>query len=89
MISLLCTQTIDFSDLTDADLAVFKKHDLVNPHPRVGRGKLNPAQPSLQAPLMEADVEGQEGYLASEHVPGKKLCVRGRCVCVCVCVCDV
>ena len=33
-------ETVDFSDLTDADRARFKAHDVINPHPRVGLAKV-------------------------------------------------
>lgn len=60
-------QTIDFSDLTDADAAAFKKHDVINPHPRVGRGKVTPASPSVQT-AWEVDVESGGGAASSAPV---------------------
>ena len=56
-----CAQTVDFSDLTDSDKAVFKRHDIINPHPLIGVAKTAafgrrniPTAPIAAAP---ADVE--------------------------------
>lgn len=35
--------TIDFSDLTDSDVAVFRKHDIINPHPKIGLARVQGA----------------------------------------------
>lgn len=45
-------QTVDFSDLTDADVAAFKKHDLINHHPSIGVAK---GAPSAKAPSLQHD----------------------------------
>jgi hypothetical protein len=60
-------QTIDFSDLTDADAAAFKKHDVINPHPRIGRGKVTALSPSVQT-AWEVDVESGGGGASSAPV---------------------
>jgi hypothetical protein len=61
-------QTVDFSDLTDSDMAVLKKNDVINPALKPGEvGYRRPSAvpggivaPSLQAPLM-SDAEAAEG----------------------------
>lgn len=51
------SQTVDFSDLTDGDKAVFKSHDVINPQPRVGRDRVASERAPLLTTPSKDDVE--------------------------------
>ena len=85
-------QTLDFSDLTDADLAVFKKTDLINPKVRPSGGNnlaavgTSKAVPLVQRPLAsEPSLNGGSG--AAESLLGDDATGAHKGVYVCMCVC--
>jgi hypothetical protein len=62
--------TVDFSDLTDADAAVFRKHDIINPHPKIGLAKVTSSNP-LTEPMLpktsDAGAETEMSRVATVH----------------------
>jgi hypothetical protein len=76
--------TVDFSDLTDGDAAVFKKHDLINPHPKVGLRKLKEPLLGTQREVSESNIMLSQSSGAEATELGTRVS-HESCARVCVC----